>query len=89
MDTIIIILLHGGKQHEASRKILKYIEKKEIEGITPICIVDNEMKRKIKNSHIKIKEIPSIIIHRDNNIPDVYPATESNIQYILDQLSNI
>lgn len=89
MDTIIIILLHGGKQHQPSRKILKYIEQEGIEGITPICIVDNEMKKKIKNSHIKIKEIPSIIIHRDNNIPEVYAATQSNIEYILNQLSNI
>ena len=89
METIIIILLHGGKQHQPSKKILKYIEKEEIEGITPICIVDNEMKKKIKNSRIKINEIPSIIIHRDNNIPEVYPATKDNIEYILEQLSNI
>lgn len=89
METIIVILLHGGNKHPPSRKILNYIKNKEIEGITSICIVDNEMKNKIKNSHIKITEIPSLIIHRDNNIPDVYPATESNIEYILDQLSII
>lgn len=89
METIMIVLLHGGRQHEPSNKILEYIEQKNIEGITPICIVDEQMKRIIENhKNIKITEIPSLIIYRDKNVSEVYPGTKENVRYILKQLKS-
>ena len=89
MESIMIILLHGGSDHGPSDKILKYIRKTKIDGISKICIVDEKMKQIIKNNpHIKINEVPSLIIYRTKTDFEIYPATKDNVKYILEQLKN-
>ena len=90
-DILELVLIHGGYKHRESKIILEYMDNKNIEGITRICVSSEKIKNMILNNKkgLKVKYIPSIIIKKGNEKPEIFKGSKEMIRDILDELSNL
>lgn len=91
MSEMIILLLHGGRDHIPSKIILDYLDGKNVNGLSLIYIGNDTTKKRILNNQydIKIESLPSIVIKKDDNPPIIYEADLENTQKIVHKLLNI
>lgn len=88
---MIILLLHGGKDHIPSQIILDFLENKKIHGLSKIYVGSNKTKNRILNNkyNIEIKHFPCIVIKKDDYPPEIYPATIKSLKTLARKLNNI
>ena len=91
MSKIILVFLHGGYSHAQSERVLRFIDRQHIEGITKICIGNKDTKDRIKynTTGLKIKKIPSLIIWKENENSYIYSGTIQNVKSILNELREL
>lgn len=91
MSEMIILLLHGGESHTASKIILDYLKGKTITGLSLIYIGSDTTKNRIMNNvyNAKVESLPSIVIKMNDNPPQIYKADLETIKKLTRKLRNI